>query len=407
MAIKYINAKTFNNKTILVRVDVNVPIKNNKVDDDFRIQSIIPTIKLLKQGHNRVILCGHLGRPEGEWEQSMSLKPVARELAFQMGYKFLETDHELGSYPDRRLIFFSGNLMEDKHLSQLKLAPEDDLLFLENLRFYPQEEQNAMSLATRLATCADAYVDEAFSVTHHKAVSISAITKLLPCYGGPLLEQEIKALTFVLERRQKPFVLMMGGIKISDKIEVLEHLGKQADSILLGGGLASLVFASRGYEVGISKIEKEALNKAFQVDKNFKDKLILPVDVVVANKGMDKDSIRVCSPHEVRKNEQMLDAGPKTILQFAGILKASKTIVWNGPLGLFEHKPFHTATIALAQVIGGLGKRKAYTLVGGGETVDAVRQAGQLENIDHVSTGGGAMLEFLAGKKLPGIEALK
>jgi phosphoglycerate kinase len=200
---------------------------------------------------------------------------------------------------------------------------------------------------------------------------------------------------------------MMGGIKISDKIEVLEHLGQHANSILLGGGLASLVFASRGYEVGISKIEAEAMGKAFQVDKNFKTKLVLPVDVVVANKDMDKDSVRVCLPHEVRKNEQILDAGPKTILLFAGLLKKAKTIVWNGPLGLFEHKPFHTATIALARMIGSVGKRKAYTLVGGGETVDAVRQAGQMENIDHVSTGGGAMLEFLAGKKLPGIEALK
>ncbi len=407
MAIKYINSKTFKNKTVLVRVDVNVPIKNNKVEDDFRINSVILTLRMLRDGGNRIILCGHLGRPEGEWEESLSLRPVARELAYQMGYKFLETAHELGSYPDRRLIFFTGNLMEDTHLAQLKLVPESDLLFLENLRFYPQEEENAMSLARRLASCADAYVDEAFSVTHHRAVSISAITKVLPAYGGPLLEQEIKSLSFVLERRQKPFVLMMGGIKISDKIEVLEHLGKHADSILLGGGLASLVFASRGYEIGISKTEAGALNKAFQVDKNFKNKLVLPVDVVVANKDMDKDSIRVCPPHEVRKNEQILDAGPKTILQFAGILKTAKTIVWNGPLGLFERKPFYTATIALARVIGGVGKRTAYALVGGGETVDAVRQAGQLENIDHVSTGGGAMLEFLAGKKLPGIEALK
>jgi len=407
MAIKYIKLSTFKNKTLLVRVDVNVPIKNGKVDDGFRIESIIPTLKMLKEGGNRIILCGHMGRPEGEWDESMSLKPAARELAFHMGYKFLETDHELGGYPDRRLIFFTGNLMEDKHLAQLKLVPPRDIVFLENLRFYKQEEANSASLARRLATMADAYVDEAFSVTHHKAVSISEITKFLPSYGGPLLEKEIKSLSYILERRQKPFVLMMGGIKISDKIEVLENLGKKADHILLAGGLANLVFASRGYEVGISKVEIEAKAKAFQVDRNFKGRLVLPVDVVVANKDMDKGSIRVCLPHEVRKDEQVLDAGPKTILLFAGILKQAKTIVWNGPLGLFEHKPFNTATMALARVIGGVGKRKAYAVVGGGETVDAVRQAGQMDNIDHVSTGGGAMLEFLAGKKLPGIEALK
>lgn len=407
MSIKYIKSSTFKQKTVLLRVDVNVPIENGKVQDDFRIQSIIPTVKMLREGGNRVILCGHLGRPDGKWDEAESLKPVARELAFDMGYKFLETDHELPDYPDRRLIFFTGNLMEDKHLDQLKLVPQRDLLFLENLRFYPEEEQNKPSLAHRLAGLADAYVDDAFSVTHHKAVSISAITKLLPSYGGPLLEKEIKSLSYVLERHTHPFVLMMGGIKISDKVEVLEFLGRKADEILLGGGLANLVFCSRGYEVGISKIESEAVRKAYQMDRNFKGKLVLPVDVVVANKDMDKDSIRVCSPHEVRKNEQILDAGPKTILLFSQKLRQAKTVVWNGPLGLFEHKPFHTATVALARALGGVGKRKAFVVVGGGETVDAVRQAEQFENIDHVSTGGGAMLEFLAGKKLPGIEALK
>ncbi len=407
MAIKYIKSSTFKNQTVLVRVDINVPIENGKVQDSFRIESIIPTIKLLREGHNRVILCAHLGRPDGKWDESMSLKPVAKELAFQMGYKFFTTDHELFSFKDRRLVFFTGNLMKDEHLSQLKQVPEQDIVLLENLRFYDEEEENKPVLAKRLASCADVYVDDAFSVTHHKAVSISAITKLLPSYGGPLLEQEIKSLSFVLERHQNPFVLMMGGIKISDKIGVLDNLGKKADSILLGGGLANLVFASRGYEMGISKIEEEAMHKAFQIDKNYKSKLVLPIDVVVANKAMDKDSIRVCLAHEVRKNEQVLDAGPKTILQFAGILKSAKTIVWNGPLGLFEHKPFHTATVALARVIGGSSKRKAFAVVGGGETVDAVRQAGQFDHINHVSTGGGAMLEFLAGKKLPGIEALK
>ncbi len=407
MAIKYIKPSTFKNQTVLVRVDVNVPIENGKVEDSFRIESIIPTIKLLREGKNRVILCAHLGRPEGKWDESFSLKPVAKELAFQMGYKFFATDHELFSFKDRRLVFFTGNLMADNHLAQLKQIPEQDIVLLENLRFYDEEEANNPKLAKRLASCADAYVDEAFSVTHHKAVSISAITKLLPSYGGPLLEQEIKSLSFVLERHQNPFVLMMGGIKISDKIGVLDNLGKKADSILLGGGLADLIFASRGYEMGISKIEQEAMHKAFQIDKNYKNKLVLPVDVVVANKDMDKDSIRVCSPHEVHKNEQVLDAGPKTILQFAKILKSAKTIVWNGPLGLFEHKPFHTATVALARVIGGVSGRKTFAVVGGGETVDAVRQAGQFDHINHVSTGGGAMLEFLAGKKLPGIEALK
>jgi len=407
MAIKYLKSSTFKNKTVLLRVDVNVPIEHGKVEDDFRIASVLPTIKMLQQGHNRIILCGHLGRPEGKWDEQESLRPAAKKLAQELGYKFLETDHELTDYPQQHLIFFTGDLMQDRHLDQLRQFPEKDILFLENLRFYKQEENNSSSLAKRLASCADVYVDEAFSVTHHKAVSISAITEFLPSYGGPLLEKEIKSLSFVLERHSNPFILLMGGIKISEKIDVLKNLGHKVDKILLGGGLANLIFLSKGYEIGLSKIEKDGLKDAFYLDKNYKSKLVLPVDVVVADKHMDKSSIRVCAPHEVRENELILDIGPKSILLFAGILKIAKTIVWNGPLGLFETKPFHTATIALARVIGGVATRKAYAVVGGGETVDAVRQAGQFEHIDHVSTGGGAMLEFLAGKKLPGIEALK
>jgi phosphoglycerate kinase len=237
--------------------------------------------------------------------------------------------------------------------------------------------------------------------------SNGAVTKYVPSYAGPLLEAEIKSLTPLLGKTQKPFVLMMGGIKISDKIDTLKNLGEKADKILLGGGLATLMFLAKDLEIGESKVEKEGLKTAWQLGKNFKDKIVLPIDVVVANKNMDKSSIRSCSPYDVKKNEVILDCGPKTILEFAKELKKAKTIVWNGPLGHFEVKPFHTATMALARIIGAVASRKAYGVVGGGETVDAVRQCHQFDHIDHVSTGGGAMLEFLAGKKLPAIEALK
>jgi len=229
----------------------------------------------------------------------------------------------------------------------------------------------------------------------------------LPSYAGLLLEKEIKGLDAVLKSGKKPFILMMGGIKISDKVKTIENLGRKADKILLAGGLANLFFLARGYDVGKSKVEPKGEKTAWLLEKNFKSKIFLPQDVVVANAQMDKNTIRVAEPHAVKSDEIIYDVGPKTILAFARELKTAKTIVWNGPLGMFEHKPFHTSTMALARVVGGVAGRKAFTVVGGGETVDAVRMAHQAEHIDHLSTGGGAMLEYLAGKKLPGIEALK
>jgi phosphoglycerate kinase len=233
------------------------------------------------------------------------------------------------------------------------------------------------------------------------------ITKQLPSYAGLLLEKEIKSLEFVLRNVKKPFVVMTGGVKLTEKVGTLENLGKHADKILVAGGVANLIFKTKGYEIGQSKIEEGEDKAAFQIMKNFKDKIVLPLDVVVADKNLDSDSIKVKEPFEVNKNESILDAGPKTILAFAKEIKKAKTIVWSGPLGLFEKKPFHHATFALSRLIGGRGKGQAFVVVGGGDTVDAVIQSHQFEHIDHVSTGGGACLEFLSGKKLPGIEALK
>jgi len=408
MAIKYLKPNTLKNKTVLLRVDVNVPINEStgKIGDDFRITAIVPTIKMLQKGGNRIILIGHLGRPKGR-DPKLSLKPVAKKLADLLEYKFLETHHPLPSYPINHLIFYTGNIEADSHTQQLKLVGPKDIIFLENIRFYKGEEEEDKYLAKKLAELGDVYVNDAFSVDHHPSVSVSVLPKLLPSYAGPVLEREITYLSQLQGKVKSPFVLMMGGIKISEKVHTLEYLGKRADRILLGGGLSSLVFKSKGLEVGISHVEESAEKTAWMISKNYKDKLVLPVDVVVANKDMDKQSIRVCTPYEVGKREQILDVGPKTILIFANELKAAKTIVWNGPLGYFEKPPFHTGTISLARLIGGMGKGRAFTVVGGGETEEAVRACHQFDHIDHVSTGGGAMMEFLAGKKLPGLEALK
>lgn len=386
---------------------MNCPVKGGKLEDDFKILESLPTINFLRDNSNKVIISAHLGRPKGKWDKNFTFYPVAQRMAELLGLKFVSTDHKLPALADPCLIFYTGNLTEEKHRSQVKNIPAKDLVFLENIRFYQAEEDNDIMFAKHLSGLASIYVNDAFASDHHPSVSVSGLTKYLPGYAGLLLEKEIKSLDEVLKQKKHPFVVMTGGIKLSEKVGALENLGKKADKILVSGGVANLMFKTKGYEIGLSKIEEGESKTAWQIMKNFKDKLVFPVDLVVANKNMDKDSIRVCAPYEVRKDEQALDAGPKTILMFAGEIKKAKTILWSGPLGMYEKKPFDTATMALARLIGGRGKGRAFVVVGGGDTVDAVRKAHQAEHIDHVSTGGGAMLEYLSGAKLPGIEALK
>ncbi|MCL5775267.1 MAG: phosphoglycerate kinase [Patescibacteria group bacterium] len=407
--MKYLRTAKIKNKTVLVRGSVDAPVDQatGLVADDFRLRSFLPTLELLLSGGNKVIVCGKRGRPGGKVKQSLSLKPVAERLAELLDRKFVVSADKLPESPEPCLVFYTGNFQEDKHKKQLSKIAAQHLVVLENLEFFAKELENDLMFGKKLAGLAEAYVNDDFSKCHHLVASIGSVIKYLPGYAGLLLEKEIKSLDAVLKSSKKPFVLMMGGIKISDKVKTIENLGSKADKILLAGGLANLFFMSRGYEVGKSKVEPKGEKIAWLLEKNFKGKLFLPQDVVVANQDMDRDSIRVTEPHEVKSNEVIYDVGPKTILAFAKELKNAKTIIWNGPLGYFEKKPFHTATIALARLVGGLASRKAYVLVGGGETVDAVKMAHQTEHIDHLSTGGGAMLEYLAGKKLPGIEALK
>lgn len=407
MAFKYLRSANLKNKTVLVRVGVDVPLtKDGAVADDFRLRALLPTIGFLRGQGCKVILVGHLGRPEGKWLPEYSLRPVARHFADLLKARYGEGGDDCAKNNGSCLIFYSGDIRKVKEREAVAALPSHAVVFLENIRYYPEEKENNSMFAKHLASLANAYVDEAFSVAHRKDASLVAVTKYLPSYVGLQLEQEIKLLNRVMERPKKPFVVLMGGIKISDKAKTLQYLGKKADTILLAGGLANLFFLSRGYEIGLSKAENDSVKLAFQMDKNFKGKLELPLDVVVADKQLSKASIRVCSPHEVKKKELILDIGPKTILRYAGMLKKANTIVWNGPLGHFEVKPFHTGTLSLARIVGAVSKGKCFGVVGGGETVDAVRQAHQQDYVDHLSTGGGAMLEYLAGNKLPAIEAL-
>lgn len=409
MAVKYLRASKLKNKTVLVRgsVDVAVDEKTGKVEDDFRIRSFLPTVKFLISSGNKVVVCGKRGRPKGKVVPALSLRLAAECLADMLGYKFVVTDHKIPDYSIPHLIFYTGDIREEKHLQQIQEVPGHNVVFLENMEFYPEELDSDMQFAKKLASLAEVYVDDDFSKCHHTVASNTKVAEILPSYAGLLLEQEIKSLSVVLNRAKKPFVIMTGGVKLTEKVGALEFLGNKADKILVGGGVASLIFLSKGYEIGMSKIEEGEIKTAWQIQKNFKDKLVLPIDVVVADKDMDRDSIRVTTPYEIGKNEQVLDVGPKTILAFSQELKKARTIVWSGPLGMFEKKPFHTATFALSRLIGGRGTGRAFVVAGGGDTVDSIRLSHQFSHFDHVSTGGGAMLEFLAGEKLPGIEALK
>lgn len=408
MAYNYLKSGDIKNKTVLLRVDFNEEVdERGNLLDDFRIQSIIPTIKFLHKNNAKVVILSHVGRPNGIWVESESLKPMAERLAEILKAKFVETENQSVTYPIEHVVFVSGNIKLPKVQQAVKDMSAKDITVLENLRFYPEEDDNSKEFAKTLASLGDVYIDDAFAVAHRKAASIVAITKEMPSFVGPLLEKEIKNLDYIMTKSKKPFVLMMGGIKISDKAKILETLGKKADRILLGGGLANIFFAAEGLEIGESVIEKESKKLAWQLLQNFKDKLVLPKDVAVFDTSNPKETAIVKNRYEIKPTEKICDIGPKAILEYSAILKSAKTICWNGPLGYFEKKPFRTGTMALAKIVGSVSKGKAFGVAGGGETVAAIRQAHQLEFIDHVSTGGGAMLEYLSGATLPGLKALE
>jgi phosphoglycerate kinase len=405
--IHYLNDSKIKNKVVLLRVDVNVPVdEDGKVEDSFRIEAILPTINFLLKNQCKIIICGHLGRPDIKKGEKASLSGVASKLSEFLKLKFVETEMRLPKYKVPHLVFFTGNIQEESVRLQIKQAVLSNIVFLENLRHYSGEETDDGLFAKQLAELAEVYINDAFAVSHREDASVHAVARYLPGFAGLLLEKEIKALSYVLNKPKSPFICMMGGIKIKDKIKTIEHLATKADKILIGGGIANLIFLSRGFEIGLSKVEKEGMDLAWQIDRNLKGKIILPVDAVVANSKMDKKSIRVVEMYDVKPRELILDIGPKSILLFANYLKKAQTVVWNGPMGHFEVKPFHTGTVSLARVIGGVSKGRAFGVAGGGETVDSVRLSHQQEYYDHLSTGGGAMLEYLAGHQLPGIVVL-
>ena len=374
-------------KRALVRCDFNVPLDANlQITDDTRIRAAVPTLQYLLEHGAAVILCSHLGRPKGV-QDNLRLNPVAVRLSELLGQPVIKLDDCIGP---------------DVEAAAEAMKP-CDVLLLENLRFYPEEEKNNPEFAGKLAKLADVWVNDAFGTAHRAHASTAGVASYLPAVAGFLLEKEIAFLGEAVQNPKRPFVAILGGAKISDKIGVIENLLTKADTLLIGGGMANTFLKAKGYELGDSLVEASSLELAAQLIAKAGDKLLVPVDVVVADAFSADARKKVTAADAVEAGWRVLDIGPQTVDLYASRIRGAKTVVWNGPMGVFEFPPFAQGTFAIARALADSG---ATTIVGGGDSVAAVEQAGLAERITHISTGGGASLEFLEGRELPGIAAL-
>lgn len=377
------------NKRVLVRVDFNVPMdKQGNITDDRRIRAVLPTIRYLTDRGAKVILISHLGRPKGK-EEKYSLKPVARRL------------QELLNHP----VTMAADVYGDEIVKQTMSMKPGEILVLENVRFYPAEEENDPAFARELARLADIYVNDAFGTAHRAHASTEGVAKYLPSCAGELMQREIDYLGGVLANPTRPFVAILGGAKISDKIGVIQNLLMKVDKLLIGGGMASTFALANGHAVGDSLVEKDQIEVAQNIFKNGQGKLVMPVDWVIADKFDANAQSKIVGLDSVPPGWRIMDIGPSSIAAFSEKLQGAKTVIWNGPLGVFEFPKFAEGTIAIAKTLASL--HDATTIVGGGDSAAAIEQAGVADKITHISTGGGASLEFLEGKTLPGVEALE
>ena len=380
-------------KRVLVRVDYNVPLEGNKVTDATRIRESIPTLKyILDQDPRAVILMSHLGRPKGKPDTEFSLRPVLNDLIDLLGKEVRFVDETVGS----------------KARDVVDRLPRGGVLLLENTRFNEGETNNDPKFAAQLAELGDVFINDAFGAAHRAHASNVGITKYLPAAAGFLLEKELDYLVDAVEYPKRPFVAIIGGAKVSGKIEVIQTLLTKVDKLLIGGGMANTFLKARGQDVGDSLVEDDALELARDLMNAAKGKLILPREVVIANEfSNDAQAMSVPSSENVPKGWRILDIGMGAVSAFKDELKGARTIIWNGPMGVFEMPKFATGTIELAKVLAKLSSEGATTIVGGGDSVAAVQEAGIADEMSHVSTGGGASLELLEGKTLPGVAALQ
>ncbi|HEX9818050.1 MAG TPA: phosphoglycerate kinase [Methylomirabilota bacterium] len=377
-------------RRVFLRADLNAPLEGGAVTDDTRLTAVLPTIRYALERGAAIVLASHLGRPKGGPDPKYSLQPVAERLARLL-------DRPVPLAPD-----CVGERVE----AMARALKPGEMLLLENLRFHPEEEANDDDFARRLAALADVYVNDAFAAAHRAHASIAAITRhLQPAAAGLLMRRELEALGRILESPARPLAAVLGGAKVSDKIALVEHLLARVDVLVIGGGMAFTFLRALGHGVGTSLVEPdrvETARAALETARRRGVQVALPVDAVVAA-GLDSPSGRAVAIRDIPAAQMGLDIGPLTVERFAAVLKTAKTIVWNGPMGVFEKPAFATGTVALARAVA---ESPAFSVIGGGDTVAAVNQAGVADRVGYISTAGGAFLQFLEGRPLPGVEAL-
>ena len=374
-------------KKVLVRVDFNVPIKEGVIGDDTRIQAALPTIKYLLEQGAAVILCSHLGRPKGEAKPELSLHPVAEYLG-----ALLEAP-----------VTFADDCVGEKAKEAAERLEPGEVLVLENTRFHAGEKKNNPELAKAMASLAEVFVNDAFGTSHRAHASTVGVAEYLPSAAGFLLEKEIKYLGNAIAEPERPFVAILGGAKISDKIGVIENLLEKADRILIGGGMANTFFKAQGYNLADSLVEEEVVDVAKEILEKAGGKLVLPVDVVIADAFSADAAMKTMDMGDIPQGWRILDIGPRSVEAFSDIINRAGMVVWNGPMGVFEFDKFAKGTFEIAKAVA---ESNAIGIIGGGDSTAAVKKSGLDDKIAHISTGGGASLEMLEGKMLPGLAAL-
>ncbi|MBL8091550.1 MAG: phosphoglycerate kinase [Anaerolineales bacterium] len=375
------------NKRVLMRVDFNVPMADGKVTDDKRIRAALPTIKYILEQDASLILMSHLGRPKSASDSEFSLRAASETLSSLLGSP----------------VQMAPDCIGDEVEKMAKALKPKQVLMLENTRYHPEEEKNDLDFAKKLASLGEVYVNDAFGSAHRAHASTEGIARFLPAVSGFLMEQELEYLGRAVANPEHPYIAILGGAKISDKILVVETLLSKCDKLIIGGGMANTFLSAQGLNMQDSLVEKESIETAKTILSKFADKLILPVDAIIADKFDANANTQTVNVNSIPTGWRMLDVGPKTIELYKKELSNAKLIVWNGPVGVFEMPKFAEGTFALAKM---LAESKAITVIGGGDSASAVKKAGVAKQMTHVSTGGGASLEFLEGKELPGVAAL-